>query len=190
MEPTFSKSSLERFLETAGKQGFFNVNTLSGMKAAVSRILEDVGADDDVRKIDVEAATRRYHNKHPDDLSLNSLRTYEFRMKRLFDEFAKYTNDPVNYKPYNRALTKPVAERALRSDKAKSLVLERDQHFSEVVTFEPVARNGASSMTLPYPLRENFTASVTVPRNMNREEARRLCAFIRTLAADFVPEDD
>jgi hypothetical protein len=42
-------------------------------------------------------------------------------------------------------------------------------------------------MAMQYPLREDFIAQVLLPRGMTSEEARRLCAFIRTLAVDFVP---
>jgi hypothetical protein len=43
-------------------------------------------------------------------------------------------------------------------------------------------------MAMSYPLRDNFVAQVLLPRNMSTDEAKRLCAFIRTLATDFLPE--
>jgi hypothetical protein len=38
------------------------------------------------------------------------------------------------------------------------------------------------SLCLPFPLRYDYVAQIVVPRNLNAEEAEKLCVFIRTLA--------
>jgi hypothetical protein len=42
----------------------------------------------------------------------------------------------------------------------------------------------AQPMTLPFPLRPKFLAQVVIPRDLTRDEATRLCAFIQALASD------
>ena len=193
MEANFSKEALLRFVDTAMKSGFFNPNTAGGMKAAATRLLEDVGNSEDIRHLDVEAATIKYHNKHPGELTPGSLKTYESRMKRLVGEFVKYNSDPANYKPFSRGLAKTTAERAPRGENGKTKPLVSSVVPSGTPPAESIGT--AASLTTPgslamaYPLRENFVAQIVLPRNLTNDEARRVCAFIRTLAMDFKPED-
>ena len=85
MDQQFSKNALLTFLETVVRQGLVNSNTAAGWKAAFSRILEDVPDQEDVRKIDVPTAIKRYHNKHPGELKPTSLKEYERRLVVLVD---------------------------------------------------------------------------------------------------------
>ncbi len=190
--PDYSKASLQRFLETAERQGFFNANTLGGMKSAVAKLLEDTDAED-MRKVDVKVATIRYHNKHPGDLSPSSLGTYEQRLKRVIEEFGKYNQDPTGYKPFSKPVSKTTADRPARAGKARKeddAVVEAEviSRNTGVLTFDSLARTTPTAMAMEYPIRDNFMAQVILPRGMTSEEARRLCAFIRTLAVDFSPE--
>jgi hypothetical protein len=183
---SYSKAALTRFLDLAEKQGLFNPNTLGGMRAAMARIFEDAPPEQDVREIDIEAAVIRYHNKHPEELSLDSLRTYESRLKRLIIEFVKYVGDPVAYKPYSRVI-RAITDRAAATRATEKLLNVTVEPATEMVEIE-ARRATPSAMAMQYPLRDNFIAQVVLPRNMTNEEARRLCAFIRTLAVDFSPE--
>jgi hypothetical protein len=38
------------------------------------------------------------------------------------------------------------------------------------------------SLVLPFPLRRGFIAQIIIPRYMSKDEAKRLCAFIQSLA--------
>lgn len=192
MDADYSKAALERFLDIAEKQGFFNANTLASTRSAVVRLLEDVQPDLDVRKIDVEAATIRYHNKHPGDLSPPSLRTYQSRLARLIKEFVKYNDDPTGYKPFSKPKNVDTDRpaRPARNERARQpVVVEQEQSVTDVIPVETtLARTTPTAMAMQYPLRQDFIAQVLLPRGMTSDEARRLCAFIRTLAVDFVPE--
>jgi hypothetical protein len=154
-----------------------------------------VANTDDVRHIDVEAATIKYHNKHPGDLTPGSLRTYENRMNRLLGEFVKYNQNPANYKPRSRGLPRANGERPARSEaKRKSTATGtgaevRSATSAEAVPAATEAPTSTPALAMSYPLRENFVAQVVLPRNLSTDEARKLCAFIRTLAVDFKPEN-
>lgn len=187
MQTDYSKQSLFRFITTASKQGLFNANTAVGLKAAVTALLEDIGDSDDVRKIDVDAATMKYHNKHPGELTPGSLRTYENRTRRVLQEFVKYSADPAAYKPKSRRVAKANNERGERADAPRIKVGVRVKNPVPEQHDEHPA--GKPALPMYYPLRESFVAQVVLPRDMTNDEARRICAFIRTLAVDFVPED-
>lgn len=41
--------------------------------------------------------------------------------------------------------------------------------------------NSRAAIRYQYPVSDNFTADLRLPRNMSNAEAERLCAFIKTL---------
>jgi hypothetical protein len=51
------------------------------------------------------------------------------------------------------------------------------------------AELSAGSIALGYPLRPDLLAQVVVPRDLTLEEARRMGAFLVTLAVDFRPAE-
>jgi hypothetical protein len=191
MEIDYSKAAVLRFIETAQRQGLFNQNTAAGLRAAAGKLLEDVAQSDDVRLVDPETATIKYNNKHPGDLTPESLRTYSQRLLKLLDEFRKYSEDPLNYKPKSRPIKVNNGERPAPRAAQKADAVTGGKALpapdGATVTYETPPTT-TPVMAMSYPLRADFVAQVVLPRNLNNDEARRLCAFIRTLASDFVPE--
>jgi hypothetical protein len=45
------------------------------------------------------------------------------------------------------------------------------------------------TLCMPFPLRPGYLAQVVVPRDMTRDEAERLCAFVNSLAHDAALEE-
>ena len=45
-----------------------------------------------------------------------------------------------------------------------------------------VVADAASELRVPFPLRDNMTAWLTLPRDLTGEEAERLAAYVRSLA--------
>jgi hypothetical protein len=39
-------------------------------------------------------------------------------------------------------------------------------------------------LAIPFPVREGFLGQIVVPRNITKQEAARLCAFVQTLAVE------
>ncbi|MCI0749845.1 MAG: hypothetical protein L0Y32_04785, partial [Nevskiales bacterium] len=106
MSHDFSKAGLVRFLDTVARKGMVNANTVSGWRAACTRILEDVADGDDVRKTDPKTAVIRYNNRHSGELASSSLKEYERRLGVVINEFANYTSDPAGYKRKGRGSTR------------------------------------------------------------------------------------
>lgn len=198
MEPDFTKAALLSYLDMIASKGLVNSHTAGGMKVAAAKLLEDAADADDVRELDVEGAAIKYHNKHPGDLSPGSLAIYARRLKRAISEFVEYKTNPLAFKPRSRITSAKASEkgkpRAARSaESVEPEVLPSAAGVAiDVVPSSPTSGMPSATtqtMALPYPLRDNFIAQVVIPRNINTEEARRLCAFIMTLAADFKPGD-
>lgn len=186
-----TKKAVMEFLGYSIAKGLVNSNTGGGLKAAATKILEDFQDDDDVAEIDVPAEVLRYHNRHPGQLSPDTLAQYQKRVITILSEFAKYQASPTTYKGMSRGpvassvSTKPTSKK----DNKKFVVKQLPQAESAAMP-EPAPQQQRltaateSSLMMPFPLRPNFLVQIIVPRDMTKDEASRLCTFITALGHD------
>jgi hypothetical protein len=186
----FSKRALMEFIETSIKKGWINLNTGGGVRAACRQILEHLGDEDDVRGVDVGSAVAQFANRNPGKLAGPSLRVYESRVKGMIDNFTSFVSDPVSYKPATKVGTGRSRKTEGRNGKdvsgpkAPAEPVAAPVHHAVSHSVTPRASATETSLTLPFPLRVDFLAQVTVPRDMTRDEAKRLAVFIDALAQD------
>lgn len=188
MESDYSKAALMRFIDLLVPQGLMNANTVSGLRAACVRILEDVAETDDLRRVDVPTAIRKYHNRHPGDLKGTVLKEYERRLTRALADFTQYTEDPTSYKGRGRGPNGGSEGKTARKPKPKNTAIV-PLTGGAIVETTPPKLTAVAGLSLEYPLRADFLAQVVVPRDMTTFEARRLASFIMTLAADYQPTE-
>lgn len=178
MEP-LPKSGLFDFLDMAANKGLMNGNTAAGLKAASNKLLEDLKPEDDVRVVDLNDAMIRYNNRHPNELSPSSLGAYQKRVAQAVAQFAAYKASPTTYKGISRAIQTNGKVETRRRDAPKPADAPKpDDHGGHAA-----AKTTDSSLRLPYPLRPGFLAEVLIPRDLKKEEADRLSAFIQALVA-------
>ncbi len=187
----FSKRGLMEFIETSVQKGRINVNTGGGLRAACKKVLEQVSADEDVRQVDVQAAVVQYNNRHPGELSAESLRVYESRVRGVIESFVQFVTDPTGYKLPGKASQKSRRAEPRKGGENKSKArevsnLETNHHV--LAPHMPIrAATTETSLALPFPLRPTFLAQVVIPRDLTKDEAKRLAAFIDSLAHDPSP---
>jgi len=192
----YSKSAFMKFLVMLGTQGLLNPSTAAGWAVACSRLLEDIKDGDDVRRVDPAAAIKRYHNKHPGELKGTVLKEYQRRLTYALGDFVKYNDDPTGYAGRGRGPTKDTPSTKSTKQKAKKKVPLVEVPITATApaaaSSPPISRRDANSTDLffDYPLRSDFLAQVVVPRDLKTDEARRLCGFIMTLAADYQPKEN
>jgi hypothetical protein len=170
----------------------------------------------DVRRIDVERTFKDFLNRYPGRLSPASVGEYRRRVGRAIEEFTRWMEDPGSYafRPTARAQERSRKEARGRSGRAPEgaggTALENETDGTAVgggsgssqgmragerpastwSSYGPSAAGPAGphlSTTFDYPLRPDLMAQVMVPRDLTVEEARRMGAFLVTLAADFRP---
>lgn len=185
MSSDFSKNALMKFLDTVVAKGLMNANTAGGLKAACSRILDDLADTDDVRGVDVNTAVVRYNNRNPGALSPNSLAEYQRRVSRAISDFVSWVENPASFKPRARGASGKNGRKAENTVGQRATATHSDMpvHTVHVASSAPTS----TGLPLSYPLRSDFLAQVVIPRDLTSEEARRLGAFLLTLAADFRP---
>ncbi len=185
MAADFSKNALMTFLDTVVANGLMNANTAGGMKAACSRILDDLAEADDVRGVDVNSAVVRYNNRNPGTLSPNSLVEYQRRVSRAIADFSAWVDNPASFKPRVRGAFVKNGWKTANTVGQRATATRSDApaHTVQVASVVPTS----TGLPLSYPLRPDFLAQVVIPRDLTAEEARRLGAFLMTLAMDFRP---
>ena len=183
MSSDFSKNALMSFLDTVVAKGLMNANTAGGLKAACSRILDDLADTDDVRGVDVNTAVVRYNNRNPGALSPNSLAEYQRRVSRAISDFVSWVENPASFKPRARGASGKNGRKTENAVGQRATASHTDTPVHSVHAPAPTS----TGLPLSYPLRPDFLAQVVIPRDLTAEEARRLGAFLMTLAADFRP---
>lgn len=181
---SYTRDGLVKFTELLGEKGLANSNTARAMTVAVSKVLSDLSPEEeaDVRKIDVTTAVRRHNNKNPNALSPKSLAEYQRRVTVAIREFVQYVDNPTGYTGIGRDLKSGRADNGDRvAAKKRSPRIPLQQSDDQSVPALPTS----SGLSLAFPLRPDFLAQVVIPRDLKSDEAKRLAAFIATLALDY-----
>jgi hypothetical protein len=191
MDHDYSFDALRRFLQFVGEKGLVSGSVAQGWRVATGKILQDLSEAEtaDVRKINIDLALRKFVNRNPGKLSPNSLSEYKRRAATAIEEFLAWTKDPSGYHPKTGISSRPpgTAKRATSPDREKKKPTGSSTGLSAPMSGSPESQppSHMGGLPLPYPLRPDFLAQVVIPRDMTTEEAKRLGAFLLTLAVDF-----
>jgi hypothetical protein len=194
---TTTARALIQFLDRASKQGLLVRRTAEAYKTASTKILKIDGEaweETDLRTLDLDSQIDRFVRLEGSAFKPETLRTYESRFRSAVAELLKYEEDPRSYRG-------PAAQRRTGPRKANTPV-ERRQEVgasqtvgggtdSKVAEVRQADGGGASRSSLvkyPFPLRSGELAYFELPRDLTRAEARRMTAFISSLAIDSMPE--
>jgi hypothetical protein len=179
-EPDYSRDALTRFIDFVVEKGLVNASTAQGWRVATGKVLEELPPDGraDVRQIDVDGVFRAFLNRNPGRLSPVSVGEYRRRVGRAIEEFVKWVENPGGYGVRSAWSARMEARPRPRPRSPGPREQEREPR-----TEAP----RAAGIALSYPLRPGFLAQVEVPRDLTVDEARRMGAFLLTLASDFKP---
>jgi hypothetical protein len=189
MTADFSKNEFFQFLDYVSEQNLIRFETVRGWRVAASKLMSVLSEAEeaDIRTIDLDLAVHRVANRDPGSVSPRSLRTYQLRVAIALREFKRWREDPGSYQP--RGLdglsgAKANGDRIARQGQSKIIstpTLTSEKHEKETT-------HTSSGLTLSYPLRVDFLAQVVIPRDLSTIEAKRLGAFLLTIAIDYQPE--
>lgn len=190
METTYSRAALLMFLDTLGTKGLANANTVQSVKVACGKILVDLSdaEENDVRRIDVGLAIRKFNNKNPGKLAPVSLSEYQRRVTLAIREFDLYQGNPTGYKGIGRGPSSKPEGTEKPTPKRKEAGHKELGRIEPVTPAHTSAGAATAGLSFAFPLRQDFLAQLVVPRDMKLEEAQRLCAFVRALAVDATAE--
>jgi hypothetical protein len=179
-EPDYSRNALARFIDYVVEKNLVNPSTAQGWRVATTKVLEELSPEnrEDVRRIDVDATFKQFLNRNPGRLSPASTGEYRRRVGRAIEEFVSWMENPAGYGSRTAAWT----AKSDRGPRPRAPVAPR----SEVLPASDPAE-AVGGVALSFPVRPGFLAQVVVPTDLTVEEARRMGAFLLTLAPDFRP---
>lgn len=193
-EPDYSRAGLARFIDFVVEKGLVHPATAQGWRVATTKVLDQLTPSEsaDVRRIEQEPTFRDFLNRNPGRLSPISVGEYRRRVGRAIEEFVRWVEDPGSYTfraPLRAARSRPPAGRSGSPASALPRAPARRLPPEPVAADESSGASGGhiagGGMALGYPLRPGLLARVVVPQDMTVEEARRMGAFLVTLAVDF-----
>lgn len=182
--PDYSREALARFVDYVVDKGLVNPSTAQGWRVATSKVLEDLSSDEeaDVRRIDLDATFKRFLNRHPGRLSPASTGEYRRRVGRAIEEFVSWMENPAGYG------SRTAAWAARAESRPRSRPRPRPVTPSTAPSTSPAQPELPEGIALAFPVRPGFLAQVTVPQDLTLDEARRMGAFLLTLAPEYRPE--
>lgn len=190
MADGYTTTDLLDFLEHAAARGLMPAATAQAMAVACRTVFGILSDEEqaDVRRLDLDTVTRRFHNKRARDFSPGSLRDYTSRLRRAVALFLAWREDPANFRAPTRASKGTRRQKPVSSPSAPVFT---DTDTTQSLT---AASAGAASVSATVsrlrpgyqtavPLRAGHIVTLTnIPEDLSVAEAERLAQFVRMLA--------
>jgi hypothetical protein len=187
---TTGKALLDHWTWAATK-GLMNSATAASLKSACTKVIGvlDDWESTDVRKIDVDDLILRFQHLHGREFTLSSLETYASRFRKAVQLFNEYVANPAGWRVSARPKKVKVREDARKSSNSNGLEISEPVGAASAVEEKP-AHPEIHLISYPFPLRRGLTVKLSLPEDLTAIEAKRLSAFLMTLASDFTGDSD
>lgn len=159
----------------AAKKGLMNPTTARLMRNASVQVLSALEGWEqlDVMGLDPQDALKRFRNLEGRKLKPRSLQDYRHRFELALDSYRSYVESPEAWKG-------PGQERPARPETNGTQMVRHTNRKPEILRSASV---NTALVEYPFPIRD-LTAKLSLPRDLKVTEAKRLTAFIMSLAID------
>lgn len=177
-----SREEFFKFLDYIRAKGLMSPATVEARKASANKVLSilDEHEAQDVTALDLDAVVERFGHLRGKNYTPDSLRSYKSRTKSAIDDFARYLENPLAFKPGVQRREKKISNggtQKLHHLEAKNL------STSPPDLGRPAIVPAASSTILPIPLRADLTVHVQgLPFDLTPAEAKKIAAVIQAMA--------
>lgn len=178
-----SREELLRFLDYVRAKGLMSPATVEARKASANKVLAilDEQEASDVTVLDLDSVVERFSNLHGKSYTPDSLRTYRSRTKSAIEDFSRYLDNPLAFKPGVQKRDKRTEANGGKSASPPKPTAQQPQAQSaqERIAVAPAA----SDTILPIPLRADLTVYIQgLPFDLTAAEARKLAAVVQAMA--------
>jgi hypothetical protein len=177
-----SLDGLLSFLDWNAEKGMMAKNTVNGRKAAVSGVLGVLDPEEkgDITLIDLDAVMSRFLNLHGKKYNPSSLNVYKSRTNASINDFKKWLEDPLSFKPMAGKSEKNASGKSSKPQKSRPKPISTD----------PPVNPGAVSTTqhatanvFPIQIRENLVVRIHgLPFDLTSSEAERIANVVKAMA--------
>lgn len=175
-----SREGLIRFLDYMGEKGLVNSTTATTRKAAAQKILSILSEEEasNVLVLDLEDVMTRFHNLEGQNYSPGSLAAYQSRLRTAFEDFAKYIENPLGFKPSGQGKLK-----GPKANGKPSKASGGDAPVQKLPVSSSTEAGFPNSTILPIPLRPDLIVRIQgLPFDLTPGEAAKLAAVIKAMA--------
>lgn len=183
---------VKQFLDYLIDKGLINPNTGAGMRSACEKLFSVLDEDEkqNLGGLDVDRTLKRFINLKPGVLSPESSGVYRARVKKALDLLEMFNRDPSGFKM--DAIPRPRVADGARNGKPAVRIKNRQseapkQDSPAETPHDADLQRRSGSVSLTFPLREDFIAQFVLPKDLNVREAKRLAAYFVVLAIDYEP---
>lgn len=183
MDSRKSREGAVEFQEYLAQKGLMAPATARARKAAVNTvlaILDDQEAQD-VTVIDIDDVMRRFANLQGKDYNPASLNTYKSRLRSALDDFRRYIENPLAFKPSLQARERKPSTDKSASNPSRAI---SDPSTGELPRATISAMSGPmANSILPIPIRADLTIHIQgLPFDLTKAEARKIANVILAMA--------
>lgn len=179
-----SRDELMRFLDYVRLKGLMSPSTIESRKASANKVLSVLTDDEaqDVTALDLDDVVTRFGNLHGKGYTPDSLRTYRSRTKSAIEDFARYLENPLAFRPGVQKRDRKVSGNGTRENRVHALKAS-DLATGSPDLGRPTLAPAAASSILPIPLRADLTIYVQgLPYDLTQAEARKVAGVIQAMA--------
>ena len=156
--------------------------TAQALRTASTKVL-DVVPDHSVQieALDVQDVVRKFHIKHRGTMKEATVNTYEQRFRQTVEMYTKWLAKDDSWRPATRnRSTAPKKAGSQKPDDKVQATLPAEQ--------QPPTPPLPGMINYPFPIRPGMQGKITLPEDLTMREAKRIAAFVSTLAFDDEPE--
>jgi hypothetical protein len=187
--PSATGAGIVDFLDYAIRTGNLKSSTGQAMRTAVKEVLSATqGADGwesvDLTTLDADDVLRRFETLRAMKFTPGSLITYKGRFSRALAMFNEYRASPASWRPSVKQRARARSNGSPSAPSPSAVSPAAGPEPGAASSQAPHSGPRSAIITYPFPLREGVLASIELPDDLTRREARRLSAFIESLAID------
>ena len=167
-------------------KGYASSAAVNPWKSAVRQVFQTLEGEmfgsTDIRGLDVDEAIDRFATRRRGDLKAESVDAYRARLRRALDAYLGYLAHGRPPQLRHGASRRPKAG-------TKETTLPRVRSEGQAAAHaEPITAPAQILVDYPFPLQSGQMAELRLPRKLEKLDAERIAAFVRTLVFEPVGE--
>jgi hypothetical protein len=176
--------------EWVGSKGIWSESLASARASATKNMTRYVYGDawpsQPIKDLDLDDLFLKFGNKAGTDLTPNSKKTYESRVKSAYDSYLLYKTDEQAWNREQRTTSKPngvSSSKSKRSAKPGGGTADSGDATPSISGQVP-----EGLVEYPFPVRPGVFAKLWLPADLRSHEVKRLAGYLESIAMDPLPE--
>jgi hypothetical protein len=189
MAPSCNKEKLFEFLDFLSNKNVMVKSTVSSYRVACKNVLDVVGDDTDLSKVDLNSVFHQYESSNSMNVKADTMKEYRRRVTYILKEFLAHEENPAAWSPSSQQKSNQQHGKR-RQTASQSSTQEQQSSGLEAEGVSTGHTAGADldsvqKITHLFPMRENVVVSITgIPFDVKKAEMARLNAWLSNLVVE------